>query len=181
MAPENPYPAAIVDLISAIKYVIAQGTPANKIFLSGDSAGGGLTLATAMYLRDHPDVAPSPAGIAPIAPWIDLTGSSPTISLGDEFDACVLGRGKEGLGGMVDAYAGKAGEAIKKSAYFSPLYDTSSAPLPPTIVSLGTVDRLYGEDLAFYMSRPEQTQVDIYEDQFHVFPVRSLCLLLVYV
>lgn len=169
MAPEDPYPAAVVDAISAIKYVISQGTPANKIFLAGDSAGGGLTVATAMYLRDHPEVAPNVAGIAPISPWIDLTGSSPTIVLGDEFDACILRQGKEGLGRMVDAYAGKGGDAVKKATYFSPIFDTSSAPLPPTLCSLATVDRLFGEDLAFYMSRPEAVQVDIYQDQFHVF------------
>ncbi|KAI9006874.1 Alpha/Beta hydrolase protein [Hyaloraphidium curvatum] len=169
MGPEDPFPAAVVDMVSAFKYLIAQGTPAAKICFAGDSAGGGLTLAAAMYLRDHPEVAPMPGRIAPISPWIDLTGSSPTIWLGDEFDCCILRKGVEGLGAMVSAYAGKGGDSVKKTPYFSPLFDASTKPLPPTLVSLATVDRLYGEDLAFYASRPEPVRVDIYEDQIHVF------------
>ena len=55
MAPESPFPGAIIDMISAYRDLIAEGTPPSKIFFAGDSAGGGLTVATAMYLRDHPE------------------------------------------------------------------------------------------------------------------------------
>lgn len=95
MAPEHPFPAPIVDSLSAYKYLLSQGVPASKICMSGDSAGGGLTLATAMYLRDHPEFAPQMAGLAPISPWIELTTSSPSVYLGDEFDADIINRGKE--------------------------------------------------------------------------------------
>ena len=95
MAPEHPFPAPIVDALSAYKHLLSIGIPATRICMAGDSAGGGLTYATVMYLRDNPSVAPQMACIAPISPWIDLTTSSPSIYLGGEFDADIINAGKE--------------------------------------------------------------------------------------
>lgn len=71
MAPEAPFPAGVVDAVCAYKYLLDNGTPASKIVISGDSAGGGLTYALAVYLRDHQSELPMPAGIAALTPWID--------------------------------------------------------------------------------------------------------------
>ena len=46
LAPENPFPAALEDAVAAVEYLLAMGIPAERIAIGGDSAGGGLTLAT---------------------------------------------------------------------------------------------------------------------------------------
>jgi acetyl esterase/lipase len=123
-----------------------------------------------MYLRDNPSLnIPLPAGLAPLCPWIDLTPSDPTTFLHDEFDSDWLGRGP---GIFTTAYFGSKGEKVATERYCSPLHDTSGDAMPPILVSLGTVDRCYGQDLAFFCARPAgsgELQVDIYQDQTHVF------------
>src|SRR5262249_10733042 len=74
LAPENPFPAAVNDAVTAYKWLLEQGTPANRIVIAGDSAGGGLTVATLISLRDE-GVA-LPAAAVCISPWVDLTNSA---------------------------------------------------------------------------------------------------------
>lgn len=73
LAPEHPFPAGLTDALKAYRWLIAQGTPATSITIAGDSAGGGLTLALLLSLRDAGD--PMPAGAALLSPWTDLTMS----------------------------------------------------------------------------------------------------------
>lgn len=70
LAPEHPFPAAIVDAVSAYRSLLDQGIPAAKIIISGDSAGGGLTIATAVKLKA--EGLPQPAGLFVISPWANL-------------------------------------------------------------------------------------------------------------
>lgn len=69
LAPEHPFPAAFDDALAAYRALRAGGTPANRIVLGGDSAGGGLALALAMQLRDQGEIVRS---VALICPWVDL-------------------------------------------------------------------------------------------------------------
>lgn len=71
LAPEHPHPAAVDDALAAYRGLLAQDIPANKIIIAGDSAGGGLALATALRLKAEP--LPQPAGIVCLSPWVDLT------------------------------------------------------------------------------------------------------------
>src|SRR6266849_10180075 len=73
LAPEHPFPAAVEDATAAYKWLLAQGYKPAKIVIAGDSAGGGLTLAALVALRDSGQ--PMPAGAVPISPWTDLEGS----------------------------------------------------------------------------------------------------------
>src|SRR5438309_6689810 len=73
LAPEHPFPAAVEDAVAAYRWLLAEGVPANRIAISGDSAGGGLTLATLLALRDEGDALPAAA--VPISPWTDLEGT----------------------------------------------------------------------------------------------------------
>jgi acetyl esterase/lipase len=70
LAPEHPYPAALEDALAAYRWLLQQ-EPAGGIVIAGDSAGGNLTLATAMAIRDAG--LPQPAALALISPWLDLT------------------------------------------------------------------------------------------------------------
>lgn len=53
VAPENPYPAALEDAVSAYQWLLGQGWFAEDIIVAGDSAGGGLAMALCHYLKDH--------------------------------------------------------------------------------------------------------------------------------
>ncbi|KXS22485.1 hypothetical protein M427DRAFT_50800 [Gonapodya prolifera JEL478] len=171
LADENPFPAPLVDAISAFRYVLGQGIPASRIFLGGNSAGGNLTLVTAIYLRDQTTL-PQLAGLLPIGPWTDLTCSSPTMHLGDEFEADTIARGPEGTAMVTKAYC----PDISKRSHplVSPLFDdpVPGKPLPPTLALYSTLDRLFGEDAAYALLRNdagENVSVDVYVEQVHVF------------
>jgi epsilon-lactone hydrolase len=72
LAPENPFPAALEDCVSAYRWLLKNGTSPQQIVIAGDSAGGNLTLTTLMTLRDAGD--PLPAAAVCISPMTDLTG-----------------------------------------------------------------------------------------------------------
>lgn len=73
LAPEHPFPAAVEDACKAYRWLLAQGIDPAHITVAGDSAGGGLTLALLISLRDAGD--PLPAGAALLSPWTDLAMS----------------------------------------------------------------------------------------------------------
>jgi acetyl esterase/lipase len=83
LAPEDPFPAAVDDAQTAYRFLLSSAaghgdTSPAAIAIAGDSAGGGLTLATLVALRDVGD--PLPAAAVAISPWTDLalTGESLT-------------------------------------------------------------------------------------------------------
>jgi len=71
LAPEHPFPAGLEDALNAFNWLLSQGIPAEQIFLAGDSAGGGLVLASLLALRDRGK--PLPAGGVCMSPATDLT------------------------------------------------------------------------------------------------------------
>ncbi|KAL0090363.1 Alpha/Beta hydrolase protein [Phycomyces blakesleeanus] len=84
LAPQHPFPTAVEDALAGYLYLInpppdAGFSPVDpkKIVIAGDSAGGGLTLALLMAIRDAR--LPPPAGAMPLSPWTDLTHSLPSI------------------------------------------------------------------------------------------------------
>jgi acetyl esterase/lipase len=76
MAPEHPFPAPVDDALSAYEGLLSRGAAPSQIVVAGDSAGGGLTLALLVALRDRKR--PLPAAAALLSPWTDLalTGKS---------------------------------------------------------------------------------------------------------
>jgi monoterpene epsilon-lactone hydrolase len=101
LAPESPFPAAVDDAVSAYEYLLGNGFGASQIAVAGDSAGGGLALATLVRLRDQGIELPA-SGIC-FSPWIDLEGSGTSAQPGGADDPMVA---KEGLAGMATLYAG---------------------------------------------------------------------------
>lgn len=77
-APENPYPAALDDAVAAYHWLLNEGVSPSKIVLAGDSAGGGLLLATLLRLKD--EAVPLPAGAAALSPWTDVACTGETFT-----------------------------------------------------------------------------------------------------
>ena len=72
LAPEKPFPAGLNDCLAVYRQLLETGVSANDIVISGDSAGGGMSMATMLSLRDAGD--PLPAAAVLLSPWLDLTG-----------------------------------------------------------------------------------------------------------
>src|SRR5258708_11449290 len=78
LAPEHPFPAAVDDATKAWRWLLQQGYAANRLAIAGDSAGGGLTLATLINLRDQK--LGLPACAVAIAPWVHLEGAGNSVT-----------------------------------------------------------------------------------------------------
>ena len=77
LAPEHKFPAAIEDAVAIYRSLLEMGIKAEDIIIAGDSAGGGLTVATMLALRDAGD--PLPAAAVLLSPFLDVTGSGESI------------------------------------------------------------------------------------------------------
>src|SRR5665213_2818719 len=82
LAPEHPYPAPVEDSVSVYVQILADGTASEKVFLAGDSAGGGLVLATLVAARDQG--LDRPAGGICFSPWTDLAVTGATADSVDD-------------------------------------------------------------------------------------------------
>ncbi|NKR96582.1 alpha/beta hydrolase fold domain-containing protein [Rhodococcus hoagii] len=131
LAPEHPFPAALDDAVAAfIELVTDHGFTADRVAVAGDSAGGGLALATARRLIDTRGLAP--AALALISPWVD-PGSREAPFDRDTVVNTAWAHSSAGayLGGGDPADPG-----------YAPLHG-DPAGLPPTAVHVGTAEVLY--------------------------------------
>jgi epsilon-lactone hydrolase len=80
LAPEDPFPAAVDDALAAYRWLLDAGTLPSRIAVAGDSAGGGLAVATLLAARDAG--LPQPAAAVCLSPWTDLTITA------DSYDRC---------------------------------------------------------------------------------------------
>ena len=74
LAPEYPFPAALDDSVEIYQWLLSSGFKPKNIVIAGESAGGGLTLAVLLALKDRH--IPQPEAAVAISPWTDLTCSS---------------------------------------------------------------------------------------------------------
>jgi acetyl esterase/lipase len=84
LAPENPFPAAIEDVVEVYRDLLARGFAPGDMVFAGDSAGGGLAVASLLALRDAE--LPMPAGAFLLSPWLDLSASGDSMRTRDGQD-----------------------------------------------------------------------------------------------
>jgi len=162
LGPEHPHPAAVEDAVAAVRFVRESGIAPERTAVAGDSAGGGLTLATLVALRDAGDATPA-AGLC-ISPWTDLALTGDTIVTKAAEDPMVRGAD---LALMADAYlAGRN----PMTPLASPLY-ADLAGLPPLILQVGSAEVLL-DDAARVAERARAAGVEaelrVWQDMFHV-------------
>jgi len=163
LAPENPYPAAIEDSLSAYRWLLRQGVSAESIVVGGDSAGGGLTFATMLKLKEREEALP--AAVFAVSPWVDLAVTGESIEINAARDPMIT---RSGLDYMAGLYAGHADVRLP---FISPLY-ADLRGLPPVLIHVGTCEMLLSDSLRIAASL-ENSGVDctlrVWEDLFHVF------------
>ncbi len=151
LAPEHPFPAALDDAVAAYQWLLGRGVAPGRIVLGGDSAGGGLTVAALIALRDRGF--PRPGGGICISPWVDLTCSGASYATKAAADPIVT---RDGVEAMAQMYVG-VGD--RKAALVSPLY-ADLRQLPPLLVQVGS-DEVLLDDALGLGARARAAGVDV--------------------
>jgi monoterpene epsilon-lactone hydrolase len=133
LAPEAPFPAAPDDAMAGYRFLVESGIAPRNIVLAGDSAGGGLVMATLVALRDAG--APMPAGGFVISPWVDLEQTGPSIAAKEAADPMI---GKAYLDDLASKYLNGADPRLPRA---SPLLADLHG-LPPLLIQVGTAETL---------------------------------------
>ena len=158
LAPEHLFPAAVDDAVAAYRGLIASGIPASRLTLAGDSAGGGLALATLLSLRDAGD--PLPAAAVLFSPWTDLAATGASIAANGRRDAMFSGQGADQAGRVY------LGGADPRDPLASPLYAELHG-LPPLLIHTGSYEILLDDSIRV-VERARQAGTDV---QFQTWPV----------
>jgi len=165
LAPEHPFPAALDDAVASYHWLLGQGISPSRIAVVGDSAGGGLALATVIAIRDAG--APIPAAIVAIGPVTDLAKEGASMRERAHLDPIVT---YESSLAHARRYVGAQGDL--KHPLASPLYADLHG-LPPVLIMVGTHEALF-DDSTRFAARAEaagvEVQLDIWEEMIHVWP-----------
>jgi len=163
LAPEHPFPAALVDSLTAYHWLISQGYDPSRIVIAGDSAGGGLAIATLISLRDSKE--PLPACAVCISPWLNLSSTSEKNNNNNDplLNPAILGVYSQYYAGQSDA----------KNPLISPIFADIKG-LPPMIIQAGTNEILFDEIQQFYKKACQagiEIVLDCWQGMFHVFQI----------
>lgn len=162
LAPEHPFPAAVEDATAAYRYLLDQGINPARIGIGGDSAGGGLTLALLLALRDEGLAMPA-TGIC-LSPWVDLTCTAASYQAKLDVDPMVR---VEGLQAMADHYLQGQDPRLPLA---SPIFGDLKG-LPPLLIQVGTAEVLYDEAIALDRAARAagvETTLEVWDDMIHV-------------
>jgi acetyl esterase/lipase len=163
LAPEHPHPAPVEDAVRGFQWLRAQGFESNHIAISGDSAGGGLTVTTMLSLRDQG--LGQPAAAVPISPWGDLEALGGSMITNADNDVLVS---LDMLGAMAMMFL-SGGDA--KDPLAAPIYGDYTG-LAPMYIQVGGHETLL-DDTVRIVAKAEEAGVDVTSEVFpemqHVF------------
>ena len=164
IAPEHPFPAALDDSIAAYRWLLAQGVSPSHIVFLGDSAGGGLCLATLLALRDQG--IPLPAAAVALSPWTDLKNTGESLKTKAKVDQLTWGES------WIIFSKYYAGDNDPGNPWISPLYGDLHG-LPPVLIYVGENEVLL-DDSTRFAKKAKDAGVDVtfkvWEGMFHCFP-----------
>jgi acetyl esterase/lipase len=165
LAPEHLAPAAVNDSTAIYSWLLEQGYQPEKIAFAGDSAGGGIALATLLKCKD--EGIPLPGVCTVFSPCTDMTISGESHNTRAKADPCTpRGANETYLGYYV-------GSGDRKHPYASPLFGDLSG-LPPTIIQVGDNETLRDDSTRFGEKAKEagvDVQLKIWKGMFHCFPL----------
>lgn len=145
LAPEHSFPAALEDSVKMYKWILSSGFKPENIIIAGESAGGGLCLATLLALKEQK--IPLPVASVAISPWTDLTCSS------DSYRT----KNKESLAPLNSWFVFSkyyVGSNNPTFPLISPLFGDLSG-LPPILINSGADDELFEDGEKFYIKAKE--------------------------
>jgi epsilon-lactone hydrolase len=145
LAPESPFPAALEDSITVYQWLLSSGYKPENIVFAGESAGGGLCLATLLALKERN--VPLPAAAVAISPWTDLTCSSDSYRTKNKVSPAPLNSWT-----VFSKYY--AGGHKADFPLISPLFGDLKG-LPPIFIIAGVDDELFEDGEKFYLKAKE--------------------------
>lgn len=167
LAPEDPFPAALEDVLTAYHWLLDQGFSASRLVIAGDSAGGGLALSALVKLRETGGELP--AGAVMISPWIDLALHGASIQQNARLDPIL----EPSI--LADCARYYAGENALTTPLISPLY-ADLHDLPALLIQVGT-DEILFDDAIRIADRARDSGVEVtlsvWDEMFHVFQLIS--------
>jgi epsilon-lactone hydrolase len=167
LAPEHPFPAAIEDTLTIYRWLLKQGYKSSNIMFAGDSAGGGLSVAATLMLRDLSE--PLPAAVICLSPWVDLTSSGESYKENNEIDPYLR---KDLVRITAQAYAG--GESLDHRL-ISPVFADLSG-FPPLFIQVGSIEILLS-DAQLLADRARQAgvevQLEVWDGMWHVWQISN--------
>jgi len=162
LAPEHPFPAAVDDALAGYRWLVENGAAPGRLAVAGDSAGGGLTVAALVAIRDAG--LPLPAAAVAISPWTDMQATGASIEAKAAADPIVE---KSRLLEMARLYMNGADPRIPLA---SPLH-ADLAGLPPLLIHVGSAEILL-DDAVRLAERARaagvETELEVAEDMIHV-------------
>lgn len=172
LAPEHPFPAALEDSVRAYEWLRAAGPrgpgPATATFIAGDSAGGGLVLATLLALRDRGR--PLPAGGIPLSAFTDLTLASESIRSEAENEPIMS---PLSLPTFVEHYLA---DADPRNPLASPVFGDYRG-IPPLLLQVGEHEIIRDDSVrvaAKARSDGVDVTLEVWPGMVHVFQIRGL-------
>lgn len=170
LAPENPYPCAIEDSIKAYKWILKQGIDASKIVIAGDSAGGGLAIATLLKLKD--DKLPLPGAAVCLSPWLNLENNGASVKQLGKKDPMI---DKPAMDVFALHYAPKKN---LKDPLISPTHGNLEG-LPPIYIQVSQSEILYDDTLSFEKKAKAagvNIKVESWKNTVHVWQILAFFL-----
>lgn len=164
LAPEEPYPAAVEDVIKIWDYLMLAGYGAKDIFVAGDSAGGNLALQLCRYLKHEDRILPK--GLILMSPFTDMSMSGASYAVWADRDPMIT---REYVESIRIAYAGE--EADYTNPCFSPLFSDLTG-FPPMLIQVGSNEilRSDSEELKKKVIKSGgYVKLSVYRDMWHVF------------
>ena len=164
LGPEQPHPAAVDDAVAAYQGLLDTGVAPSQVIISGDSAGGGLSLALLVALRDRG--LPMPAGAALMSPWTDLSFTGETMESNKAADPMVA---IEFISVMAADYIG-GGDAT--NPLISPVYADLTG-LPPLHIHVGGDEILLDDSRRIAEHAREagvECEIHVWPEMLHIFP-----------
>jgi monoterpene epsilon-lactone hydrolase len=162
LAPEHPFPAAVEDSVAGYRWLLSQGVKPERVAIAGESAGGGLTVATLVALRDAGEQLPAAA--IPISPWVDLEMLGESMVTKAERDPLLQ---RDHLRQMAKAYLG---DTNPRTPLAAPIYANLTG-LPPLLIQVGTAEVLYDDAVRLTeKAKSDGVQVvqETWEDMIHM-------------
>jgi len=162
LAPEHPFPAALEDSVESYKWLLSQDYDPSNIIIGGQSAGGGLTIATISKLKELQ--LPYPKGAILMSPWADLTIEGKSLEYNKKYEPNVV----EGVTEMAKLYAQK--ESVR-NPLISPVFADLKG-FPPILIQAGGIEALLDDSLKLAenaKSTGVEVVLDVYDNMTHVF------------